>query len=180
MTENDELLDLVDASDNVIGTIRRGDTARLKPNESKYIRSVNVFIVRPTGEIWVPKRSATKTLAPNGLDYGIGGHVNSTESYLECAVREAYEEARLRIKSTDLQLITKTTPHENGTHYFNELYCLATDSEPRLSNEHTSGNWMAIDQLIEILHTGVPAKSSLLQDCVLLKQFLAQIHPNNA
>ncbi len=46
MNENDEILDLVDDADNIIGTIRRGDIAKMGYKSSDgYVRFAVGFIV---------------------------------------------------------------------------------------------------------------------------------------
>src|SRR5688572_22273564 len=76
--DNNELLDIVDANDNVIGQKKRADIYREgKPN----FRVVNVFAENARGQLWILRRSARKSSFPYGLDMSVGGHVKSGETY---------------------------------------------------------------------------------------------------
>lgn len=168
--EADEILDLVDDNDSVIGRIRRGDMNTLVPRGGKYVRAADIFIMRSDGKIWVPVRGMHKSIAPGGLDFSVGGHVASNETYEETAVRELSEEAGITVNSNELELIAIIAPRER---HHSHLYLLRTDTEPSLSYEHTSGNWMNPDELQKVLETGTPAKSSLLPRLELLKTYLS-------
>ena len=76
---DDEILDLVDRDDNVIGTINRMDYDRMVAENLGYLRAVHLFILNSRGQIFVPIRTADKTVAPNGCDYSAGGHVGTGE-----------------------------------------------------------------------------------------------------
>ena len=54
---HDELLDLVDENDHVIGVMRRSEVYGKK---LRNIRVINAFIVNSKGELWIPRRTAHK------------------------------------------------------------------------------------------------------------------------
>jgi isopentenyldiphosphate isomerase len=66
--EHDELLDLVDSNDEVIGTITAGNFY-MQPVNAGYIRAADAFIQNDEGKLWVPTRSLHKAIAPSGLDF---------------------------------------------------------------------------------------------------------------
>ena len=167
--ESEEILDLVDDNDSVIGQIKRGDMRTLVPMGGKYVRASDIFVMRSDGKIWAPVRSMHKNIAPGGLDFSVGGHVASGETYEQTAARELGEEAGMTIDPSDLELIAIIPP--NAVHY-SRLYLLRTDNSPRLSDEHTSGSWMTIDELQDALESGISAKESLLPKLQLLKKYL--------
>lgn len=176
MDEADEILELFDIKENLIGTIHRGDTKTLLPNGGHYIRAANAFLQRKNGDIWVPKRSIYKSIAPGGLDYSTGGHLAPGEDYIACLVREFEEEAGIHIAPTDLQLIHISKPSDDNSTYFSRLYLLSSDEPPMISGEHVSGEWLQVDELIDRLEQGTVAKKSLLSDAKMLAEYFATQH----
>src|SRR6185312_12309970 len=84
----DELLDIVDASDEVIGRMPRGEaTARGLRH-----RCVAVFVRDGSGRIFVHRRTAEKLVFPSLYDMFVGGVVGAGETYDDAALREAEEE----------------------------------------------------------------------------------------
>jgi isopentenyldiphosphate isomerase len=157
---NDELLDLVDENDKVIGTILRSDYDRLVKEKLGYIRVAEMFIQNSEGKFWVPKRTAHKKIAPGGLDYSMGGHVSSGESYLESALREIQEELNLNLNGTDLKFVHKFPPSEIP--YFRALYIYESDTEPEYNpDDYVSASWLTPQEILKKLNDGVAAKTSL-------------------
>lgn len=78
----DELLDLVNAHDEVIGTINRKEYDQMLQSNSGYIRASELFIINSKGRLWIPVRTAEKKIAPNGYDYSAAGHVGAGDTYL--------------------------------------------------------------------------------------------------
>jgi len=85
----DELLDVVDDDDRVVGRARREDVYARGLRH----RTVMVVVRDPAGRVLVHRRTATKLVAPSLLDMMIGGVVDAGEGYDACAVRELAEEA---------------------------------------------------------------------------------------
>lgn len=55
MDESNELMDLVNIDDNIVGTIRRGDMVKSGHKSTRsYIRFAEAFLLNEKGEIWVP------------------------------------------------------------------------------------------------------------------------------
>lgn len=84
----DELLDVVDERDRVIGQARRADAY------ARRLRHRCAFILArdPEGRIFVHRRTDRKLVFPSRYDMFVGGVVGSGESYDEAAAREAAEE----------------------------------------------------------------------------------------
>ncbi|MEX2052198.1 MAG: NUDIX domain-containing protein [Candidatus Paceibacterota bacterium] len=76
-------------------------------------REVHVWMFDKNKNIFFQKRGIHRPTAGK-LDATVGGHVNSNESYLEAAVREAKEETGISVSSEDLIFLIKlksiTTP----------------------------------------------------------------------
>ncbi|MET9732399.1 NUDIX domain-containing protein [Streptomyces sp. NPDC006458] len=84
----DEILDVVDEHDQVIGRLPRGEVY------AKGLRHRCVFIQArdAKGRIFVHRRTATKLVFPSLYDMFVGGVVGTGEPYDEAALREAEEE----------------------------------------------------------------------------------------
>ncbi|MFJ6216038.1 NUDIX hydrolase [Streptomyces sp. NPDC092296] len=85
---SDELLDVVDAHDRVVGTARRGEVYRRRLTH----RCVFILCRDAEDRIFVHRRAPTKLFSPSMYDMFVGGVVGSGESYATAAVREAEEE----------------------------------------------------------------------------------------
>jgi isopentenyl-diphosphate delta-isomerase len=175
----EEVLDLVDENDQVVGTILHSEVFDEANLQGRYLRASNLFIINSEGKLWVPKRLATKKLAPNGLDYSAGEHVGSGESYVDAAVRGAAEELNLHIEPEDLELMFKTSPDPKVAPYFDTNFLYRSDDVPAYSpDDFQSWAWMSPEELLQQLDSGTPAKKSLRPAVALLLGYLAQ-HERN-
>ena len=88
MSAADEILDIVDEQDRVIGRSPRGEAY------AKGLRHRCVFIEArdAEGRLFVHRRTPTKLVFPSRYDMFVGGVVGAGESYDEAALREAEEE----------------------------------------------------------------------------------------
>lgn len=84
----DELLDLVDTSDRVIGQAPRGEVYA----EGLLHRVVFVLARDADDRIFVHRRTPVKLVFPSLYDMFVGGVVGAGESYDTAALREAEEE----------------------------------------------------------------------------------------
>lgn len=84
----DELLDIVDEHDRVVGQARRGEAYARRLRH----RCTFVFARNAAGEVFVHRRTARKLVFPSLYDMFVGGVVGAGESYDEAALREAEEE----------------------------------------------------------------------------------------
>ncbi|MEU5190403.1 NUDIX domain-containing protein [Streptomyces klenkii] len=84
----DEVLDIVDEQDRVVGRAPRGEAY------ARGLRHRCVFVLARDGEgrIFVHRRTAGKLVFPSRYDVFVGGVVGAGESYDEAALREAEEE----------------------------------------------------------------------------------------
>ncbi|MEX3107049.1 NUDIX domain-containing protein [Streptomyces sp. V2] len=88
MSAADEILDIVDERDNVIGQLPRGEVY------ADGLRHRCVFIQArdAEGRLFVHRRTPTKLVFPSLYDMFVGGVVGAGEGYDEAALREAEEE----------------------------------------------------------------------------------------
>ncbi|MER6676361.1 NUDIX domain-containing protein [Streptomyces sp. NPDC000983] len=92
MSAADEILDVVDEHDRVLGQSPRG----LVYAEGLRHRCVFVQARDAEGRLFVHRRSATKLVFPSMYDMFVGGVVGAGESYDDAALREAEEELGVR------------------------------------------------------------------------------------
>lgn len=164
--DEDELLDLVDAQDRVIGTILRSQTSGL--DGKGFLRAAEAFIQNARGQIWIPRRQLNKRIAPGGLDYSMGEHVKADEDYLEACMRGFAEELNINIKPKDVQFI-KTFKPIRGLGYFRALYLYESDEVPTFNpDDFSEYYWLTPKELIDRLNAGEPAKDSLIETSTYL------------
>jgi isopentenyldiphosphate isomerase len=96
----DEIFDIVNERDEVIGRHTRGEVHRLKLRH----RAVHVLVFNARGEVFLQKRSLKKDSHPGAWDSSASGHLDSGESYDACVVRELREEIGLNIETTPPRL----------------------------------------------------------------------------
>lgn len=168
---DDELLDLVDEKDEIIGTLYRSEYHRIIDEQLGYIRAVDLFLVNSRGEVFVPTRTAHKTIAPSGYDYSVGGHVSLGEDYLTSLVREAEEELNVKIDQKSLIFIEKNV--FDDIRYIISLYAMKFDETPNINpDDFTHAEWKTPAKLISEIDDGHPAKSSLRHSANVLLQLL--------
>ncbi len=168
---DDELLDLVNENDVVIGTINRKDYKQLLAEDKGYVRASNLFIVNSEGKLYVPIRTADKTIAPNGYDYSVGGHVGSGNDYLSTIIRESKEELNIDVQKDEVILIEKTV--SNTMKYIYCVYLMYRDETPVFNpDDFVSADWLYPDELISGIDKGHPTKNSLKDSVIVLKEYL--------
>jgi len=88
MSAADEIIDIVDEQDRVVGQAPRSEAY------AKGLRHRCVFVQArdAAGRVFVHRRTATKLVFPSLYDMFVGGVVGAGESYDEAALREAEEE----------------------------------------------------------------------------------------
>lgn len=114
-----ELFDMVDRNDHVIGT-----TDKKTAHENGQLHRVAaVFVFNQAGELYIQVHSRD-----GKWDHSVGGHVRKGESYATAAVREAKEELGIDqpLEKLATALSGEEYPHEQ--HLFGLFTCVA---EPR-------------------------------------------------
>lgn len=161
--EEDELLDLVGADDQVVGTVFREEhhenTERYNKKE-QYFRGTSCFLVNSQKQLWIPRRQLSRKVAPGGLDFSMAEHVQSGESHIEAAVRGMKEELNLNVEQKDLIPLGKKVIEDFGC--VMSLYVYKTDDDPDYSKEdYETAWWMSLDEFEAKLKSSVPYKAAL-------------------
>lgn len=168
MDEPDEQLDLVDATDNPIGTIDRQEVLSLEESGKGYTRAVGVFLMNEQGQLWIPVRGMHKSIAPGGLDFSAGEHVGAGEDYDRAALRGLSEELNIDADPDKLQECGKVNPFP-GMPYFHKIYTYSYSGIPQYNSaDYTSYRWLDAESAIDLLQAGTPAKEILRPSIELL------------
>jgi isopentenyl-diphosphate delta-isomerase type 1 len=121
----EEIFDVVDAADRVIGQAPRSVVHR----ERWLHRAVHVFLFDGAGRLTMQLRSATKDEYPLCFTSSASGHLGSGESYDQAAVRELEEE--LGLASIPLEFLGKLPASPETAHEHSALYRARTDEPLR-------------------------------------------------
>ncbi|MDB6038234.1 MAG: hydrolase [Verrucomicrobiales bacterium] len=110
---NDEIFDVVDDRDEVIGQASRAEVHRT----GKKHRAVHVMVFNKRGEIFLQKRSLKKDNHPGVWDSSSSGHLDSGEEYDACALREVWEELGIRLAAVPKRLLKIDACPETGEEF---------------------------------------------------------------
>lgn len=138
----DELFDLVDLDDRVIGTVRRGDAHR---NPALVHRSVQVLVFSSDGRLLLQRRSQRKDLFPGYYCASASGHVAAGEDYESTAERELEEELGIAASLSLLEkVLVRTEPETEIT----EIFATCNDGPYIFHPTETDGGiLLSIDQV---------------------------------
>lgn len=164
---SEEIIDLVDDHDQIIGQACRSDVVGREWN----LRAINVFIVNGSGELFIPCRTAKKRSFPLCLDMSCGGYVMTGESYEDALHRELREELDMDFDDFDCREIGYLFPNIDDTSMFMKVYEILSDNTPELNPaDFVSAEWMAPEVLLARIDAGVGAKDDLP---LLVRKFYA-------
>jgi isopentenyl-diphosphate delta-isomerase type 1 len=91
MSSSEEIFDVVDAADTVIGRRSRREVHACGLRH----RAAHVLVFNRRSELFLQKRAMSKDSSPGLWDSSAAGHVDSGEAYDTCARRELAEELGL-------------------------------------------------------------------------------------
>src|SRR5262245_2682199 len=152
---DDELLDVVDDDDRVIGEQRRSAAYAAGRHD---FRVVNAFLEDVDGRLLIPRRAPAKRLFPSCLDVSEGGHVMSGEGYETALRRELAEELRLDLDAMPWALLGHLTPRD-GVSAFMCVYRIRADVMPSYNTDDFSVvMWLTPRELLKRVAAGEPAK----------------------
>jgi isopentenyldiphosphate isomerase len=109
----DEVFDVVNERDEVIGQLPRGEVHRRGLKH----RSVHILVFNPAGQVFLQKRSPAKDSFPGCWDSSASGHLNHGEGYDACAMREVREELGLELPAVPTRLFFVEACVETGQEF---------------------------------------------------------------
>ena len=139
MRVSEELLDVVDENDCVIGVEKRGEIHA----RGLMHRAVHILLFNSRGELFLQKRSMNKDENPGLWDSSAAGHVESGEDYLGCARREIAEELGITESVTFETLFKLPASAATGFEH-SMIYRTCFDGELILQSEEIDGGeWIS-------------------------------------
>src|SRR5271157_693608 len=143
-TDN-EILEIVDSYDNVIGTGTRGEIHR----KGFFHRAVHLFVFNPAGQVYIQRRSCSKDRHPGKLDSSAAGHVDPGETYAETAIRELREELGIQAEVKEILRVPASIQTDNE-HVV--LFQVETESEPVPNPEEIQwGAWLSRERVSKLM-----------------------------
>jgi isopentenyl-diphosphate delta-isomerase type 1 len=146
MSEHNEIFDVVDSEDMVIGKASR---LQVHNNDLMH-RSVHILVFNSTGSLFLQKRAMIKDESPGLWDSSAAGHVESGEDYISCAKRELNEELSL----SDVQLDEVLFIQAQSTTFWEHVrvYKCVTDSNICINkNEISEGRYMKLSEVRSLM-----------------------------
>ena len=140
----EELLDVVDADDRVVG---RATRAEMRAQALRH-RATYILLFNGRGQLFVHQRSATKDVYPSYYDVTIGGVVGAGESYDDGARRELAEE--VGVTGVPLRPILSFQYEDRANRVNGRVYSCAYDGPLTLQAEEiVGGEWLDLDVVID-------------------------------
>ncbi|HEX7125255.1 MAG TPA: NUDIX domain-containing protein [Thermodesulfobacteriota bacterium] len=119
----DEIFDVVDEADRVVGRAARAVVHRLGLRH----RAAHVFLLDSAGRLYLQRRSLSKDENPGLWDSSAAGHLDAGETYAEAARRELAEELGVRVEAAALvEVATLPATPETGQE-FRRLFTVTCD-----------------------------------------------------
>jgi len=140
---NEEIFDVVNDHDEVIGQERRSEVHRL----GLMHRATHVLVFNARGEIFLQKRSMTKDRHPGAWDSSASGHVDTGEGYDACAARELREELGLVTHIPLARLFKLEACEETGREFVWVYRCQAEGPFVLSPEEIERGGWFTPEQV---------------------------------
>lgn len=159
----EEILDIVDKHDHIVGSIRKDDVEIYKLiAQNLAIRAVWLFLVNDQGKLWIPRRTMHKRIAPGGLDGSMAGHISQGETYEQALYREVAEELNIDLANCEYRLLGYFSPFKDNVCAFTKVYELKNNEAPNYNkNDFSEYFWLTPQEVLDCIEQGEPAKSNL-------------------
>ena len=110
---SEEILDIVDEMDLVIGSATRGEVH----SSGLLHRSAHLLVFDGNGMVMLQKRSMVKDTFPGTWDSSVSGHVDSGEEYDDCIIRETMEEIGFSLSMVPEKMFKIDACEETGNEF---------------------------------------------------------------
>jgi isopentenyldiphosphate isomerase len=124
----DEVFDVVDASNRVVGRERRS----VIHAKGLLHRAAHLLWLRDDGALCLQRRSYRKDSCPGLISTSCAGHLDAGEDYLAAMVRELREENGVRVEPAGLERIDAAPAHPDLGNEFVEVFLLRGDHPFRI------------------------------------------------
>ncbi len=143
MSSGEEIFDVVNDRDEVVGCKPRGEVHRL----GLLHRATHVLVFNASGQVFLQKRSMQKDRQPGLWDSSASGHVDSGEEYDPCAVRELREEIGLKPDVPPKRLFKIAACRETDEEFVWVYRCDSEGPFELSPDEIERGEWFDRDQV---------------------------------
>ena len=133
----EEIFDVVNERDEVVGRQTRGEVHRL----GLMHRAVHVLVFNSRGQVFLQKRSMTKDRQPGLWDSSASGHLDRGESYDACALRELREEIGLELSAPPQRLFKLPASQKTDQEHVWVYRCEADGPFTLHPEEIERGDW---------------------------------------
>jgi isopentenyl-diphosphate delta-isomerase type 1 len=142
----DELFDVVDREDRVIGRAPRREVHA----QNLLHRAAHVIVHDAQGRVFLQRRSLAKDSFPGCWDDSCTGHLDAGEDYATAARRELGEELGWHDASLPLRPVVKLSASAETGHEFIEIFLLGPVAGPFTLHpgEISEGRWIAPAEVI--------------------------------
>jgi len=138
----EELVDVVDTSDRVVGRATRAEMRRDRLRH----RATYILVFDPRGCLLVHRRTATKDVYPAYFDVAVGGVVGAGEEYGAAAERELAEE--IGVSGVALEAIGDLRYEDENNRVHGAVFTCSWDGPLRLQPEEVeSAEWLTLEAL---------------------------------
>jgi len=156
---SEELLDVVDQSDRVIGVKTRGEIHA----QGLMHRSVHILVFNSDAALFIQKRSMSKDNEPGLWDSSAAGHVDSGEDYHCCAIRELGEELGIEVSTPLEELFRLPASSITGMEHC-IVYRYINDGPFVLQAEEIDeGAWVSMSEMDRRVAEGDPVLTHVLR-----------------
>ena len=139
----EEIFDVVNECDEVIGQAPRSEVHRRKLNH----RAVHVLVFNSRGDLFLQKRSMLKDCFPGAWDSSASGHLDCGEGYDACAVREVREELGVELGRVPQRLFKVDACAETGQEFVWVYQCVHEGPFVLHPDEIEKGGWFAVEAI---------------------------------
>ena len=151
MDKEDEVFELVDQQDNVIGREYRGVVHK----SGLLHRAVYAWVFNPAGELLIQRRNPLKKIGANQWDLSVAEHLQPGETYITAAARGLAEELGIKTEAIEvagpLQPTHRRELHQGEFHDVELVQSYRLDGwkgEVQLvDGEVSEVRWIGIDEL---------------------------------
>ncbi len=153
----DEIFDVVDRDDQVIGQATRAEVHARK----LFHRAVHILVFDRDKRIYLQKRSLLKDTCAGLYSTSCAGHVDAGETYDQAAVRELGEELGITLPpGQSPEFLFKSPPSEETGWEFIHVYRLQWDGPITPAPAEIAGDWRGSSKELEIFLRRDPERFS--------------------
>lgn len=141
----DELLDLVDKNDNIIGTVWKSEA---HGNPNLIHREVVACVFNSKGQTLIQQRAFTKKIGPGNWRITAAGHIGAGEDVKEATVREVEEELGIKINPVFHRKIFALDEKHKEAKFYYVFYAIYDGNDIKIApKEVNDAKWVSLSEI---------------------------------